>query len=327
MFPEISPNIFHLTIPMPHNPLKYLNAYLLRGSNRNCLIDTGFNREVCRKALLQALEELGVQIKNTDVLITHMHSDHSGLAPALYKQGARIWMSSADAEVITQAADWSQVLEYARINGLPEQDLLRARDAHPGYKYRPQGEVQTAELKDGDIISCAGYELRCLLTPGHSRGHVCFYSEQKGLLFAGDTLLQEITPNISQWLPGRNPLEEYLQSLQRLQELEVNLVLPGHRRLFWDHRGRIQELQEHHQKRLQEVLGLVSQQPGTALDIASRMTWDLDTPNWEEFPLAQKWFATGEALAHLSYLESKAQLKKELQGGLLIWSSPAGAGS
>ncbi|MFO8032625.1 MAG: MBL fold metallo-hydrolase, partial [Desulfohalobiaceae bacterium] len=220
MIQEISAAIFRLTIPMPNNPLKYLNAYLLRNNKRHCLIDTGFNRGICRKALLQSLEELGVQIADTEVLITHMHSDHSGLAPELYAQGARIWMNGADAEVITQPADWSQVLDFARKSGLPEQDLLRARDAHPGYKYRPQGEVQTAEIKDGDIISCAGYELRCLLTPGHSKGHVCFYSEQEGLLFAGDTLLQEITPDISLWLPGTNPLGDYLQSLQRLHGLE-----------------------------------------------------------------------------------------------------------
>ncbi|MFW6217279.1 MAG: MBL fold metallo-hydrolase, partial [Desulfohalobiaceae bacterium] len=219
-----------------------------------------------------------------------------------------------------QPADWSQVLDYARLCGLPEQDLLQARDAHPGYKYRPQGKVEIEELQDEDIVHCAGHELRCLLTPGHSKGHVCFYAEKTGLLFAGDTLLQEITPNISQWLPGNNPLQDFLQSLQRLQNLDVSLVLPGHRRLFSEHRTRIQELQRHHQKRLQEVQTLVCERPGTALDIASRMTWDLDTQSWDEFPLAQQWFATGEALAHLSYLESKGKARKDVVYGQEIWS-------
>ncbi len=321
MIEVIRPNIFRIQVPMPKSPLKYLNAYVLRGTERHCLIDTGLNRSSCLEALNQGLAELGIQIEHTDVLITHMHSDHSGLAPALYAQGARIWMSKADAETITQPFDWHSILHYARINGLPEQDLESTRDAHPGFKYRPQGQVDIQELADGDLLCHAGLNLRCLLTPGHTSGHVCFYEPEQGLLFAGDLLLEEITPNISMWRPGQNPLQDYMQSLDRLQQFDISQVLPGHRRIFSEHQKRIQELKDHHQHRLDEVLGIVRARAGHAFYIASCMVWDLDIQDWEQFPLAQKWFATGEALAHLGHLESQGLIRKSFNGQHQIWSA------
>jgi glyoxylase-like metal-dependent hydrolase (beta-lactamase superfamily II) len=321
---QIGENIFRITVPMPKNPLKYLNAYVLKGRESSCLIDTGLNRSSCLEALQQGLARLDVDIKHTDVLITHMHSDHSGLAPTLSAQGARIMMSKPDADVVNQPADWDGILYFARINGLPDDQLQKTIDTHPGFKYRPQGEVEISILNEGDIITVDGLNLHCLITPGHSKGHLCFYVPEHGLLFAGDMLLEEITPNISQWRPGRNPLHEYLHSLDRVHDLDVSLVLPGHRRLFSHHRQRVQELKRHHHHRLQEVETIVRDHPGTAFHIASHMSWDLNTKDWEKFPLAQKWFATGEALAHLSYLESQGKVIREMSAEYQVWTAPSG---
>ncbi|MFW6142664.1 MAG: MBL fold metallo-hydrolase [Desulfovermiculus sp.] len=322
---KIGENIFRITVPMPKNPLKYLNAYVLKGRERSCLIDTGLNRSSCLEALQQGLAQLEVDIKHTDVLITHMHSDHSGLAPTLSAQGARIMMSQPDADVVNHPADWEGILYFARINGLPDDQLQKTIDTHPGFKYRPQGEVEISILDEGDIVSVGGLNLHCLITPGHSKGHLCFYVPENGLLFAGDTLLEEITPNISQWRPGRNPLDEYLHSLDRVHDLDVALVLPGHRRVFSHHRQRVQELKRHHHHRLQEVKTIVRDHPGTAFHIASHMSWDLNTKDWKEFPLAQKWFATGEALAHLSYLESQGEVIREMTAEYQIWTMANGS--
>ncbi len=318
---QIRPQIYRVTVPLPKSPLKYLNAYVIKGGDRNCLIDTGLNLDTCLQALNQGLNELGLDLANTEVLVTHMHSDHSGLVPLLYQQGARIWMNREDAQIVTQPTDFHQMLEYALVNGMPEQELQRAKENHPGYKYRPQGKVNVQELNDGDIFPCGDLKLRCLLTPGHTSGHLCFYEPEQEILFAGDTLLEEITPNISQWLPEENPLYDYLQTLERLSAFRVSQVLPGHRRLFSDHLSRIRQLQEHHRRRLEEVLALVRKEPGHAFHIASRMNWDLDTKDWESFPIAQQWFATGEALAHLNYLYSEGEVKKEFNGRHDIWSA------
>lgn len=79
MYTHIEENIYSIFVPLPGNPLKNLNAYLIKSeSGRNLLIDTGFRQDECRQALLAGLDELGVSMENTDIFLTHMHSDHTG---------------------------------------------------------------------------------------------------------------------------------------------------------------------------------------------------------------------------------------------------------
>jgi len=103
--------------------------------------------------------------------------------------------------------------------------------------------------------------------------------------------------------------------------LEVDLVLPGHRRLFKNYKGRIDELREHHQKRLDEILLILSKRPETPFQVASGMTWDIKYDSWKEFPVSQKWFATGEAIAHLRYLEEKKMISRETENEVIVFSA------
>jgi glyoxylase-like metal-dependent hydrolase (beta-lactamase superfamily II) len=132
--------------------------------------------------------------------------------------------------------------------------------------------------------------------------------------------LIDITPNIQCWSDGQNPLQNYLASLDKVNDMEIYLVLPGHRRLITDHRMRIAELKDHHERRLREVLSILGDDPGTAYQVASRMTWDLDCASWDEFPRAQKWFATGEAIAHLRYLERKGLIFRKDEGLIITFT-------
>ena len=86
---------------------------------------------------------------------------------------------------------------------------------------------------------------------------------------------------------------------------------PGHRRLFKEHRARIDELKLHHEKRAEEILDILKKGSGSAFEVASFMTWDIRYDSWNDFPVAQKWFATGEALSHLRFLEEKRLVTKE----------------
>ncbi|WZL73874.1 MBL fold metallo-hydrolase [Clostridiaceae bacterium 35-E11] len=83
MIEKILDDIYRIEVPLPENPLKRLNAYLIKGVKRNLLIDTGFNRKECKERLLTALTALNVAMDNTDIFITHLHADHSGLASAI----------------------------------------------------------------------------------------------------------------------------------------------------------------------------------------------------------------------------------------------------
>jgi len=98
------------------------------------------------------------------------------------------------------------------------------------------------------------------------------------------------------------------------------LVLPGHRNPIMDHRRRIEELKAHHRVRTQEIGGILGRGAQTAYQVASRMTWDLSYSRWDDFPIPQQWFATGEALAHLLYLERKGEIVRTWNDGMASFS-------
>ena len=78
MVTEMMKNIYRIEVPLPKNPMKLLNSYLIRGKERSLIIDTGFNRPECREAMMSALDELHVDFDSTDIFLTHLHADHSG---------------------------------------------------------------------------------------------------------------------------------------------------------------------------------------------------------------------------------------------------------
>ena len=105
-----------------------------------------------------------------------------------------------------------------------------------------------------------------------------------------------------------------------MEALPVRLALPGHRHTG-DLSQRIQSLYAHHRNRVAETLAIVCRDPGlTAYQVASRMHWDIRAKSWDDFPLNQKWFAPGEALAHLEYLMEEGQvIRTRSPGGLTIY--------
>lgn len=311
MIEEVLPDLFRLEIPLPGSPLKSLNSYVLRGGERNLVIDTGLNRKECWTAMVSALNELSIDLRKTDFFITHLHADHFGLVGKLATDSSRTYFNRPDAEIIESWSGWGAMVDYAGINGFPREQLEAALNNHPGYKFRSDWVPDLSILKEGDVIEVGEYSFHCVETPGHTAGHICLYEADKKILVAGDHLLIDITPNIQCWSNEEDPLKHYLESLDKVNQLEVTLVLPGHRRLFQHYRERIEELKTHHRDRTAEVLFILAREPRSAYGVASEMTWDIACNSWEAFPVAQKWFATGEAIAHLRYLEELGLICRE----------------
>ena len=98
MFEQVysNPDIFKIYVPLPDNPLKNLNCYVLKAENENLIIDTGFNRPECLEALKEGLAELNVDIEKSSLFLTHLHSDHTGLAGEIMNENSTIYMSEID---------------------------------------------------------------------------------------------------------------------------------------------------------------------------------------------------------------------------------------
>lgn len=310
MIEKIAEGLYRIEIPLPKNPLKYLNSYVITG-NRFLIIDTGFNLDACYEEMIKGLNDIGVDLERAEIFVTHLHADHLGLAGRLADE---VYMSKTDAEIAMESARhpeyWSELVEFYKRNGFPPKEAEKVSKIHPAVKYSPKA-IQFNFLKEGDVLEFGNYRLEVLHTPGHTPGHLCLYEPDKKVLFSGDHILFDITPNITHWETLDDALGDYLQSLEKVYALEVERTLPGHRNFCGDHRKRVEELKEHHRRRLEETLNAIKAGSRTAWEIAQQITWDLTYEDWNELPTMQKWFAVGETIAHLNYLERRKIILRE----------------
>jgi glyoxylase-like metal-dependent hydrolase (beta-lactamase superfamily II) len=311
MVDQIDRNLYRIEIPLPHNPLKSVNSYVIKSVEKNLIIDTGLNRKECKRAMMDGLAEINIDLARTDFFITHLHADHLALVETLASNTSRIYLNAPDAERLVSFFNRTNLRSFARLEGFPENEIEEALNAHPAFKYGMERIPAFEPCKEGDTITIGEYRLICLETPGHSFGHMCLYEPTKKYLIAGDHVLGDITPNIQCWFNDWDPLATYLASLDKTYMLDVSLVLPGHRRIFDNCRVRIEELKRHHRERARQVLAILGEGPQSAYKVASRMSWDIVCDSWELFPVAQKWFAVGEAIAHLKYLVGIGRVRQE----------------
>ncbi|NLW64920.1 MAG: MBL fold metallo-hydrolase [Clostridiales bacterium] len=307
-------NLFCIGIPLPKNPLRILNSYVIKGEDRNLVIDTGFKLPECEAALRQGLLELDIDLNKTDFFITHLHSDHSGLVPALVTENSRVYLSRIEIPWMfgdTRDALWAGDRVKFQRAGFSEEELSHLWKA-PDRKLSPIREFEDyLPVDDGDIFEYGGYRLKAVETPGHTPAHMCLWMEDQKTMFTGDHLLFDITPNITHWDEIDDSLGSYLDSLRMTDKFDVQLALPGHRETG-DFHARTAELLSHHELRLDESLEIVRKNPGLNIyDIAGKMSWKIRCNSWEDFPITQKWFAVGECHSHLRHLEKRGLIKAD----------------
>lgn len=322
MIQEVYPRIYQIEVPLPDTPLKVIHSYFIRGEQRNLLVDTGFRCEISQKAIEEAMKQLDFNMDTTDIFLTHSHSDHCGLTGTLATPNTIVYCSLETEGSITgkDGDDWECYLDIATESGLPPLEM----ESHAGYLYATKPVEKVSILKENDIIQVGSYHFRAIDTSGHAPGHLCLFEDTQGVLFAGDHILAKITPNNTIWERPwgikRDLLGEYLENLDKIAELEVKLTLTGHREVIEDCKPRIAELKEHHQIRLEAVISILEKE-GTlhGADVASRMQWQIRARNWEEFPNAQKLFATGEAMSHLTHLLFQKKLTASFENGVVYY--------
>lgn len=316
MAKHIVDNLWQLEIPLEGSPLKTLNSYLILGE-RSLLIDTGFRWKSCRLAMEKELAEVGVDQSRMDIFGTHLHSDHVGLTAKLIQPGCKILMGEIDGPGVEAYMDddaWMDLYAAYVKDGFTWEEMNHIWDEEPPMETVPDVWDQYVYLKDGDVLSYGGHDLHCILTPGHTPGHMCLYEEKNRWLFCGDHVLFHISPNICRWTEMPDALGSYLESLQMVRDLPVDLLLPAHREETGVLADRVDELTAHHLRRIESAWQTVKEEPGlTGYEIAGRMRWKIRSRSWEDFPLQQKFFAVGEALAHLDYLEVRGRVERRLE--------------
>ena len=315
-----NPDVFVIKIPLPGNPLRELNSYLIMSEGESLLIDTGFQHPVSLKVLKDALEEIGVNPDTMQVFLSHVHTDHIGSVCDVSNENTVIYMSEEDYGRYRQGKipDHWKISDACFIKeGFPEEALERLAMTNPARKYMPDQIFEAQYIHDGMEIMVGNVKLICVQTNGHTPGHFSLYMPEKEIMFLGDHILYDITPNITAWLGVEDSLGDYLKNLDKMKQYPMQLALPGHREASKDIFQRIEEIKVHHQIRLDGTIKIVKEHPGLNGDqIAAQLKWSMRGKNWDEFPVEQKWFAVGETIAHLDYLRKQNVLFREMKEGI-----------
>lgn len=316
MIKKVYENIYMIEVVLPNNPLKALNVYVIKGEDKSLVIDTGFNQKECIDALFSGLKALDVHIKDTELFITHLHADHSGMAGLFEGAGVKIYSGEVDGKLInemTKDSYWERFDEYKVLLDL-EKDNPTFNE-HPGYKYASKTPVEFTYVNEGDEIRVGDYVFELVSIPGHTPGQMGLYERKHKLFFGGDHVLDSITPNISFWGFDGDILDLYFNSLAKIYAFDIDYLFTSHRNIIKDHKKRIDELLLHHKERLSEILEVLEEGELTVRDVASRMSWRIRAKNWDGFPGPQKWFASAEAMSHLQHLYFIGKIERQLRDG------------
>ena len=314
---QVRPGLWSIPVPIPDNPLRYVLVYALELDGGGvALVDAGWDTDEAWGALTSGLVAAGGSISDVEaVLVTHIHPDHYGLAGRVREaSGAWIGLHPDDAVMLDSRYGDTDALLHAMMHFLADSGV--PADKLPDLAFASmilKSMVTMAEpdvlFEDQKEIDLRGWNLRTIWTPGHSPGHVCFYSPDRRLLLSGDHVLPRITPNISvhaQQFP--NPLSDYLESLAKVRDLETDEVLPAHEYRFADLPSRIDEITAHHADRLEEIARVITEHPGsTGWEITLRLHWSRPWDQIEPFMQRQ---ANGETLAHCVLLELHGRVRR-----------------
>lgn len=270
---QVSPSVRAVQVPDDDPMHTQMTSIYVVGKDQVLSIDSGEELERFRwmlRGYLAAVERAEIALAG----ITHHHLDHSGNLK---------WIREHyNADILVHA------------EGVP---LLEEQLPDAGVKM----------LSEGQVIDLGSTKVRVLATPGHSIDSVCYYIEDEGVLFTGDTMLGSTSTTV--W-----DLSMYMATLQRLQTLpNLEVICPGHGPLIHDPRERIQGYIDHRNKREQQIVQTLAEQ-------GEQTSWDIMLKMYPEIDTRLRFAANINVETHLTKLEREGRLKAH--GGKAKVKSP-----
>lgn len=312
---RVLPGVWRLRLPLPWPGIPHGNAWAVAAGDGIVLFDTGIHDAGSMAHLERALDMVNLRLESVRLIVcTHAHADHYGQAATIVaRTGAELWMHPNHGHMSRSANDpeyWlEQRLEIARQSGVPEAALRR-------YLERRRESTGTGiagiiepnrPLVDGVVVDTDLGPWEAVETPGHAPSHVCLFQRERRLLISGDHLLGRISLYYDYGY-SPDPAGEFLQSLERVEDLAPRLCLPGHGRTFADVEAHIHANRRLVAERIQHVLDAIAVEPLTVVEIVPHVYGQAVTE------LTAHWWLS-ETLCYLQHLEMTGRAVRAEGGG------------
>lgn len=270
---EFQPNYICFPVRTPTKPpATHTNCYLIYSSRELLVIDPGSPYDEEQQALADCVAGLIKEGRSLrEIVLTHMHPDHVGGVKALQDALGRTLRVAA--------------------HRLTAEPLA--------------GSIQVDRLiEDGDVIRLDGapeISLRAMHTPGHARGHLCFYEARTGTLISGDNIVGLGSVLID---PPEGNMRDYLQSLAQMRSLpNLSVIFGGHGPAIGNPYSKIDEYISHRLEREANILKAIRAGAATPPEIVARVYTDVS-------PKAHA-MAERAVMAHLEKLEADELVQHE----------------
>jgi glyoxylase-like metal-dependent hydrolase (beta-lactamase superfamily II) len=316
---EVTGGVFELRLPIPWEDT-HVNCFLLPDGDAVDMIDCGMSSQESFGLIADALRELaGPRARLRRLLVTHIHPDHYGGAGEMTeRRGADLYLHRLEVPMVhPRYLEIEQLVEevgrYLHVHGVPDAEADFLKNASRGFRQFVKPALPVLQLDGTELLELGCRRLRVEWTPGHSPGHVCLFDVDSRVLFAGDQLLPNASPNIGlhpQSTP--NPLDDYLSGLERLLRLRPSLVLPAHGRPFLGAVERVAELRDHHRRRKEQMVEVIGDDELNGWQVATAV-WGV-RQNLHEMRMALQ-----EGLAHLQSLSLEGRLVKRAWPSAVTW--------
>jgi glyoxylase-like metal-dependent hydrolase (beta-lactamase superfamily II) len=317
--------VHRIPLPLPNDGLRAVNVYALRTSDGMVLVDGGWAIPAARESLAAGLASIGADVHDVRrFLVTHVHRDHYTLAVELRREfGSSVHLGAGERPTMEyllgagRSPLESQVWQLRRL-GAPalaeRMDRATMADATGVVAWEPPDRWLTA----GDVPLEGGRLLEAVHTPGHTAGHLVFHDVEGALLFAGDHVLPTITPSIGfEPVLSPDPLAAFLRSLAHVRERPDAMLLPAHGQVTASVHERVDELIDHHGRRLDRVHAVAEGRAACAADIAEAVQWTRRERALGELDPFNQMLAVIETGAHLDLLAAQGRLVREEVDGVL----------
>ncbi|RJR49154.1 MAG: MBL fold metallo-hydrolase [Desulfobacteraceae bacterium] len=316
-FPKLD-NIHAISIPLPgRSNLITTNAFIV-GKRGITLIDTGLKVPGALESVRRELVKVGSDIFDIErIIFTHGHMDHFGLAASICKavgHAVECFIHAEDRPSIAsdnflKEMSSKEAEKLMTMAGMPVDERARVREYFAAFKEFADPLDNASSLKGGEEFRGGDYQLKIIHTPGHTPGSCCIYEEKTRILFSGDSIIKNITPNPlvvikREWLRDKSylSLNAFNDSLDRLYDLDILYAFPGHGEYVEDTRAIISSYKRHYNERKELVWRSLNGK-----------TWPIYRLIADVFPFipeGDEFLAVSEVLVHLESLavEGKVEL-------------------
>lgn len=240
--------------PSSHWP-ESANVYVFRDGDGISFFDVGCGSIVSVDRIFSALKNLKWESKPVKkIILSHAHPDHMGAMEILLSEVSpeHIILHEIEVPYALDPERLSLSFDIPLCKALWSENGNQAGEKEKGRGFdlidyfrdlgcsictvRPTGTVV-----EGDTIRIGNYHFQVFHTPGHAPGHISLYDSEKRLLLAGDVLGNKM---LAWYAPSSGGAERFLVSLQKIGNLDIDLILPSHGNVIVDARKSIQETGE-----------------------------------------------------------------------------------